>query len=153
MLCQICPKRSTCICGCSELEIELKKLEVPMFKHLKSPRQIENILIKQYRAGSVENTPEGELEDFENEKEKALKVLDEALSWLAPGYQECIRMYYWEGLSYSQIGEKLGISHQAVSKRMNSAFAKIRDHFLTASVPPGCRFDYSRRVRVQKEAA
>ncbi len=155
MLCPTCPKRMSCQSACPDLKMELKNIEAPMFENLKSPRQIENILIKQYRPGITDNSVEEEVfEDRMNsETEKPLKTLDEALHSLAPGYLICIQMYYWDGLSPSQIARKLGISRQAVAQRLTSALSIIREQFLTLSLTPPCHFPYSRRVRVLKVAA
>ena len=55
-----------------------------------------------------------------------LENLRRAMKNLSDTQKERLQMYFFEGLSYRQMGERLGISHIAVRDSVELAIKKIR---------------------------
>ena len=70
--------------------------------------------------------------DIEDLKQK----LRFALGELTERQLECIKLYYWEGMTQEEIGEELGISQPAVVYRLSSAIARIEKskHFVKLKI-------------------
>jgi len=60
------------------------------------------------------------------QKERYLK-LDKAVSCLKPVYQELLKMFYYEDLSYKEISEKTGMSSGLVGFKLNYAKQKVKE--------------------------
>ncbi len=64
-----------------------------------------------------------------NEKEiqRMKRFLEKALhAELTPRQRQCLTLYYFEGLSMTEIGRKLGISTSAVSRHIKRALCCLR---------------------------
>mgnify|MGYP001819655043 CR=1 FL=1 len=83
------------------------------------------------RLGSVREVPgdEPELQVVRHHQEAEVH---EALQRLRPEDQELLRLKAWEGLSNSQIGDLLGMSHRAVEGRYPRALKKLSKHLTMA---------------------
>lgn len=63
----------------------------------------------------------------EQERFDARDALREALAALPARDREIIHATFYEGLSRAEVGERYGVSHQAISIRLKRAYEKIRD--------------------------
>lgn len=71
-----------------------------------------------------------EREFAEREEKQEVKVkVQAAIAKLTSHQQEIIRLYYYDELTVEEIGERLGISHQAVSDAMGRALMKMKKSF------------------------
>lgn len=60
------------------------------------------------------------------EKEEVIEALKKAIHKLKPKYKEVLYFYYYEGLSITEVGKKLGIYPRRISERKNYAIKKLR---------------------------
>lgn len=60
------------------------------------------------------------------DREKSIKRLREVLDQLSPKCRAAVVLQYWHGLSYEQIGERLGISTNMVKKYLSQAIVHCR---------------------------
>ncbi len=60
------------------------------------------------------------------------QVLRAIISKLSPAQRAVVRLYFWEGLTQVQVGEKVGITQQTVSTHLDRAIVKIRSQLLEA---------------------
>ena len=78
---------------------------------------------------------EGDTEDLLIEKEESvedyvirqleIKQLQKAMQQLTENQKERLQLYFFEGLTYRQIGEKLGISDKSVRESIDAALKKL----------------------------
>ena len=71
--------------------------------------------------GSVEGDPEAEL----LKKEDALELLD-ALQNLRPEYGEALKLRYFEGMSYDEIGQVMDKDHKQVENLIQRGKKSLR---------------------------
>jgi RNA polymerase sigma factor (sigma-70 family) len=57
------------------------------------------------------------------------QVLQQALTVLSPKCRAAVILQYRDGLTYAQIGERLGVSSHMVKKYLATALQKCREHF------------------------
>ena len=69
--------------------------------------------------------------------EAKLQLLEEALRSLPKRCREVIMLKRFEGLSYDEIGRKLGISHNTISAHISVGVAKCRDYLRARGVTKG----------------
>ena len=50
-----------------------------------------------------------------------------ALRKIGPHYEQVLRLFYFDGLKYADIGERLGIPLGTVKSRMHQGTLKLRD--------------------------
>src|SRR5690606_18842532 len=56
------------------------------------------------------------------------RILDELVQALPEAQRRCVQMYFWEGLSQTEIGRRLGIKRQSVSDYLKRAEARLRQY-------------------------
>jgi RNA polymerase sigma-70 factor (ECF subfamily) len=71
---------------------------------------------------SSERPPEGRVEDANRER-----TLHQALAQLSPKLREAAVLRYFDGLTYREMGEILGISHKTAESRVRLAHEALRD--------------------------
>jgi RNA polymerase sigma-70 factor (ECF subfamily) len=71
---------------------------------------------------SSDRPPEGRMEDASRER-----TLHEALAQLSPKLREAAVLRYFDGLTYREMGEILGISHKTAESRVRLAHEALRD--------------------------
>jgi RNA polymerase sigma-70 factor (ECF subfamily) len=64
--------------------------------------------------------------EFEADQDRRLERLREVLAQLPEKCQAAVMLQYWQGLSYAQIGERLGISPSMVKKYLSQALLHCR---------------------------
>jgi RNA polymerase sigma factor (sigma-70 family) len=80
-------------------------------------------LIEKFKHGE-ELDSQSPLQQLEQKEQREKLWL--AISSLKPVYRELLRMFYYEELSYKEIGEKLGITSGLVGFKLNYARQKVR---------------------------
>ena len=94
----------------------------------------EHTLLQRQRGQSVELDDEmaqelsSDFEGFEVEADQAKRLarLQVVLAQLPPKCQAAVVLQYWHGLSYAEIGERLGISPNMVKKYLSQALQHCR---------------------------
>ena len=85
------------------------------------------------RANIPENLPATALtREMELEKEQSAEVLERALEKLKPQYKKVLYLYYYEGLSVTETGQKLNIPPRRVSEKKSYALKKLKKLFNTS---------------------
>lgn len=69
------------------------------------------------------------------------------LSRLSPADRELLRLAFYEGLTPAEIGERLGLRHDAVRKRKSRAVERLRRAFLRSAVQGHDSDDSSTDIR------
>lgn len=133
MLCPTCPKRATCNSPCADLEKELARIEKPLRETLKDPRELQKISDAIAAAEFCKNNFDWE-QQFETEEEQRLisrrnLLVQDSLKELTPRQKEVVELFYWDGFTYSQIAEQLGISRQTVEEHLAASYPKLRKYF------------------------
>ena len=72
------------------------------------------------RAASTENTTNEYLESHR-------EWLDERLTHLEPSQMEVIRMYFWEGKTFEEIGKVIGLTPSGAFRRFNKCIEVLRE--------------------------
>ena len=96
--------------------------------HAEEMRDLRHVTKDGYVEGDTEDLllfSEESLEDYVIRRLE-LENLRRAMKNLSDTQKERLQMYFFEGLSYRQIGERLGISHIAVRDSVELAIKKIR---------------------------
>jgi len=86
---------------------------------------------RRFRAPSKDPGPLPELE-----REEMSRELSKAIDQLSPGMRETLVLRYFEGLSFEEIGSRIGRNETAVRKRYSRALGDLREA-LTRYVGPG----------------
>ena len=55
-----------------------------------------------------------------------IKQLQKAMQQLTKNQKERLQLYFFEGLTYRQIGERLGVDEKAVRNSISAALKKIK---------------------------
>ena len=76
-----------------------------------------------------------EYDDEPDEQQALLKQVDESLMELPKNYQEPVMLHYLEGMQFSDVGEALGRSEEAVKKQAQRGIKKLRDILRRRGVP------------------
>ena len=64
--------------------------------------------------------------DDEADRDRRLERLQVVLGQLSPKCQAAVVLQYWHGLSYAEIGERLGVSPNMVKKYLSQALLHCR---------------------------
>jgi RNA polymerase sigma factor (sigma-70 family) len=64
--------------------------------------------------------------DDEADRDRRIERLQEVLGQLSPKCQAAVVLQYWHGLSYAEIGERLGVSANMVKKYLSQALLHCR---------------------------
>lgn len=75
---------------------------------------------------AVPHTFAGDLAVDQEQPEMTHDEIEARLAILTEQEREVVRLYYWGGLSLSQIGARLGVTKQGVAYVLNRAEARIR---------------------------
>lgn len=96
--------------------------------HAEEMRDLRHVIKDGYVEGDTEDLllfSEESLEDYVIRRIE-LENMRRAMKNLSATQKERLQMYFFEGLSYRQMGEKLGISHIAARDSIELAIKKIR---------------------------
>ena len=96
--------------------------------HAEEMRDLRHVTKDGYVEGDTEDLllfSEESLEDYVIRRIE-LENMRRAMKNLSATHKERLQMYFFEGLSYRQMGEKLGISHIAARDSIELAIKKIR---------------------------
>lgn len=96
--------------------------------HAEEMRDLRHVTKDGYVEGDTEDLllfSEESLEDYVIRRIE-LENMRRAMKGLSDMHKERLQMYFFEGLTYRQIGEKLGISHIAARDSIELAIKKIR---------------------------
>ena len=96
--------------------------------HAEEMRDLRHVTKDGYVEGDTEDLllfSKESLEDYVIRRIE-LENMRRAMKNLSAAQKERLQMYFFEGLSYRQMGEKLGISHIAVRDSIELAIKKIR---------------------------
>lgn len=63
------------------------------------------------------------------EKSKLLIHLQDAVGSLNPYQRKMVKMFFYQNKSYSEIGQALGVSKQAIHQRMETILKKLKTFF------------------------
>jgi len=63
------------------------------------------------------------------EKSKLLINLQDAVDSLKPYQRKMVKMFFYQNKSYSEIGQALGVSKQAIHQRMETILKKLKTFF------------------------
>src|SRR5438552_18103425 len=66
-----------------------------------------------------------------------LPLLDKAVNHLGTTDRQVVLMHYFQGTPLSDVGETLGLSHEAARKRLTRAVAKLRTFFVHRGIQVG----------------
>ena len=79
----------------------------------------------------TEETPEPAAEGFNPEQLGAAQLRELLPKLLPPAQQSVITLRIWGGMSFSEIGEALGVSRKTVYARFAAAIQRLQQHFDT----------------------
>jgi len=96
--------------------------------HAEEMRDLRHITKDGYMEGDTEDLlieTEESVEDYVI-RQLEIKQLQKAMQQLTENQKERLQLYFFEGLTYRQIGEKLGISDKSVRESIDAALKKIK---------------------------
>lgn len=99
--------------------------------HAEQMRDLRNRTAEGYTEGDTEDllmeSPES-LEDMVI-RQMEIETLQKAMQTLSEIQRERLHLYFFEGLTYRQIGEKLGVSDMSVRESIGASLKKIKKFF------------------------
>lgn len=99
--------------------------------HAEQMRDLRNRTAEGYTEGDTEDllmeSPES-LEDMVI-RQMEIETLQKAMQTLSEIQRERLHLYFFEGLTYRQIGEKLGVSDMSVRESIDASLKKIKKFF------------------------
>lgn len=96
--------------------------------HAEEMRDLRHVTKDGYVEGDTEDLlieTEESVEDYVI-RQLEIKQLQKAMRQLTENQKERLQLYFFEGLTYRQIGEKLGISDKSVRESIDAALKKIK---------------------------
>lgn len=96
--------------------------------HAEKMRDLRHVTKDGYVEGDTEDLlieTEESVEDYVI-RQLEIKQLQKAMRQLTENQKERLQLYFFEGLTYRQIGEKLGISDKSVRESIDAALKKIK---------------------------
>lgn len=96
--------------------------------HAEEMRDLRHVTKEGYVEGDTEDLlmeTEESVEDYVI-RQLEIKQLQKAMQQLTENQKERLQLYFFEGLTYRQIGEKLGISDKSVRESIDAALKKIK---------------------------
>ena len=89
------------------------------------------IIIQGYDEGKTEDLVFEQEESLEDMiiRQMELEILQKAMQSLTEVQRERLHLYFFSGLTFRQIGEKLGVSDMSVRESIESALKKIKKFF------------------------
>ena len=97
---------------------EIHAQEMKDLRHTTTEGETEDLMVP----------PEETLEDMVI-RQIELEMLQKAMQSLTEVQKERLHLYFFEGLTYRQIGEKLGISDMSVRESIEASLKKIKKFF------------------------
>lgn len=96
--------------------------------HAEEMRDLRHVTKDGYVEGDTEDLlieTEESVEDYVI-RQLEIKQLQKVMKQLTENQKERLQLYFFEGLTYRQIGEKLGISDKSVRESIDAALKKIK---------------------------
>ena len=96
--------------------------------HAEEMRDLRHVTKDGYVEGDTEDLlieTEESVEDYVI-RQLEIKQLQKAMQQLTENQKERLQLYFFEGLTHRQIGEKLGISDKSVRESIDAALKKIK---------------------------
>ncbi len=107
----------------------LASLRREILKMLRRDRSINNLLkLQQITTAAIQSSMEEMLIRNELEASKK-KILGKALECLSERQREILYLKYYNGMSYAEIEEILGINNQSIRNHIYKALQKMKTHF------------------------
>lgn len=100
--------------------------------HAEEMRDLRHVTKDGYVEGDTEDLlieTEESVEDYVI-RQLEIKQLQKAMQQLTENQKERLQLYFFEGLTYRQIGEKLGISDKSVRESIDAALKKIKKNII-----------------------
>ena len=99
--------------------------------HVEKMRDIRHIAAGGYIEGGTEERMSEQAETMEDAviRQMELETLQEAVQSLTGVQRERLHLYFFEGLTFRQIGEKLGVSDKSVRESVEASLKKIKKFF------------------------
>ena len=100
--------------------------------HAEEMRDLRHVTKDGYVEGDTEDLlieTEESVEDYVI-RQLEIKQLQKAMQQLTENQKERLQLYFFEGLTYRQIGEKLGISDKSVRESIDVALKKIKKNII-----------------------
>lgn len=96
--------------------------------HAEEMRDLRHVTKDGYVEGDTEDLlmeVEESVEDYVI-RQLEIKQLQKAMQQLTENQKERLQLYFFEGLTYRQIGERLGVDEKAVRNSISAALKKIK---------------------------
>ena len=96
--------------------------------HAEEMRDLRHVTKDGYVEGDTEDLlmeVEESVEDYVI-RQLEIKQLQKAMQQLTKNQKERLQLYFFEGLTYRQIGERLGVDEKAVRNSISAALKKIK---------------------------
>lgn len=99
--------------------------------HAEQMRDLRNRTAEEYTEGDTEDLLMELPESLEDTviRQMEIEILQKAMQTLSEIQRERLHLYFFEGLTYRQIGEKLGVSDMSVKESIGASLKKIKKFF------------------------
>lgn len=99
--------------------------------HAEEMRDLRHMTKEGYDEGKTEDLVFEQEESLEDMiiRQMELEILQKAMQSLTEVQRERLHLYFFSGLTFRQIGEKLGVSDMSVRESIESALKKIKKFF------------------------
>ena len=99
--------------------------------HAQEMRDLRHITREGYTEGETEDLAFDSGESLENMviRQIELETLQKAMQSLTEVQRERLHLYFFSGLTFRQIGDKLGVSDKSVRESIEAALKKIKKFF------------------------
>ena len=145
MVCSNCPQRAVCETPCDLLINDLEASQDQAPEVLLTPYQFDQFADRFALQAYLEAPTEIEQEEINAHSPEEFKVLYQSFDELTPRQLQCLMLFYWKGLSYSQIARDLGITRQTVTQHLEAAHQIIHTYYQTHSLRTTCRLAHMNR--------
>lgn len=99
--------------------------------HAEEMRDLRHVTANGYTEGNTEDLMMDTRESLEDMviRQMELEVLQKAMQSLTEVQRERLHLYFFSGLTFRQIGEKLGVSDMSVRESIDASLKKIKKFF------------------------
>ena len=99
--------------------------------HAEEMRDLRHVTANGYTEGDTEDLMMDTRESLEDMviRQMELEVLQKAMQSLTEVQRERLHLYFFSGLTFRQIGEKLGVSDMSVRESIDASLKKIKKFF------------------------
>lgn len=99
--------------------------------HAEEMRDLRHVTANGYTEGDTEDLMMDTGESLEDMviRQMELEVLQKAMQSLTEVQRERLHLYFFEGMTFRQIGEKLGVSDMSVRESIDASLKKIKKIF------------------------